>query len=149
MNVLAWRGFFTPKKIPTMKLIPIALGYVGYIVLCNVSLNINTVGFYQASSTYICAACVCLHGFPQGCKNAWDFVGMGIKFKPSLTLCIVCYLQIMKVRRLLPGILVPWATYFPSALGASVCCAASQHLHALFTLCWLCSGVIMCSQRAW
>lgn len=47
MNVLSWMGFFTPKKIPTGKLIPIALGYVGYIVLCNVSLNINSVGFYQ------------------------------------------------------------------------------------------------------
>jgi hypothetical protein len=49
MNVLAWLGFFQPKRIPAVKVIPIALGFVGYIVLCNVSLQINSVGFYQVS----------------------------------------------------------------------------------------------------
>lgn len=63
MNVLAWRGFFTPKKIPTMKLIPIALGYVGYIVLCNVSLNINTVGFYQIMKIAIAPTVVVMEYF--------------------------------------------------------------------------------------
>jgi solute carrier family 35 protein E3 len=47
MNMLARVGFFVPKKIPAIKLIPIAMGFVGYVVLCNVSLNINSVGFYQ------------------------------------------------------------------------------------------------------
>jgi len=47
MNVLAAFGFFQPKSIPAAKLIPLAMGFVGYIVLCNVSLNINSVGFYQ------------------------------------------------------------------------------------------------------
>eukprot|EP00199_Chlamydomonas_sp_CCMP681_P002716 CAMPEP_0119104708 /NCGR_PEP_ID=MMETSP1180-20130426/2856_1 /TAXON_ID=3052 ORGANISM="Chlamydomonas cf sp, Strain CCMP681" /NCGR_SAMPLE_ID=MMETSP1180 /ASSEMBLY_ACC=CAM_ASM_000741 /LENGTH=337 /DNA_ID=CAMNT_0007089539 /DNA_START=75 /DNA_END=1088 /DNA_ORIENTATION=- len=47
MNVLACMGFFIPKRIPVAKLIPLALGFVGYVVLCNVSLKINSVGFYQ------------------------------------------------------------------------------------------------------
>ncbi len=47
MSVLAALGFFTPKKLPPAKVIPVALGFVGYVVLCNISLQINSVGFYQ------------------------------------------------------------------------------------------------------
>ncbi len=49
MSILAGIGFFTPKKIPTLLVLPLAVGYIGYIVLCNLSLNLNSVGFYQAS----------------------------------------------------------------------------------------------------
>lgn len=52
MRMLAYVGFFTPKPIPAFKVIPLAAGFVGYIVLCNVSLNLNSVGFYQASLVY-------------------------------------------------------------------------------------------------
>lgn len=51
MSVLAGLGFFTPKKLPAARVIPIALGFVGYVVLCNVSLQINTVGFYQVRTS--------------------------------------------------------------------------------------------------
>ena len=47
MNLFASLGFFTRKSIPQLKLLPLALGYIGYVVLCNVSLNLNSVGFYQ------------------------------------------------------------------------------------------------------
>jgi hypothetical protein len=47
MSLLAGVGFFFPKKIPAHQLLPLAIGYVGYIVLCNLSLNLNSVGFYQ------------------------------------------------------------------------------------------------------
>lgn len=47
MSCLASLGFFTPKKIPAHQLLPLAMGYIGYIVLCNLSLNLNSVGFYQ------------------------------------------------------------------------------------------------------
>jgi solute carrier family 35 protein E3 len=40
-------NMFEPKRFPTFKILPLALAYVGYIVLCNLSLNVNTVGFYQ------------------------------------------------------------------------------------------------------
>lgn len=61
MNILARLGFFTPKKIPASKLIPIALGYIGYIVLCNVSLNINSVGFYQVCNLDMRMECGHMH----------------------------------------------------------------------------------------
>lgn len=38
---------FEPKVVPRLKLLPLAAAYVGYIVLCNLNLNINPVGFYQ------------------------------------------------------------------------------------------------------
>lgn len=47
MNVLAAVGFFQAKPLPWISVAPLALGYVGYIVLNNLSLNLNTVGLYQ------------------------------------------------------------------------------------------------------
>ncbi len=41
------------KSIPQPRLVPLAAAYVAYIVLCNLSLKVNTVGFYQVG-----AACV-------------------------------------------------------------------------------------------
>lgn len=38
---------FEPKVASRMKLLPLAAAYVAYIVLCNLNLNINPVGFYQ------------------------------------------------------------------------------------------------------
>lgn len=50
MLVLARLGWFEMKQIPQSKLAQLAAAYVGYIVLCNLSLKVNTVGFYQAST---------------------------------------------------------------------------------------------------
>jgi solute carrier family 35 protein E3 len=47
MRVFAASGWFTVKPIPQPKLVTLALAYVAYIVLCNLSLKVNTVGFYQ------------------------------------------------------------------------------------------------------
>lgn len=46
-RVLRWTGFITPKRIPRRSLIALAAAFTGYIVLCNASLELNTVGFYQ------------------------------------------------------------------------------------------------------
>lgn len=47
MLVLARVGMFEMKQIPQARLAQLAAAYVGYIVLCNLSLKVNTVGFYQ------------------------------------------------------------------------------------------------------
>ncbi|KAF5832926.1 hypothetical protein DUNSADRAFT_11006, partial [Dunaliella salina] len=47
MHGLASLNFFTPKKLPPLKIIPLALGFVGYVVLSNMSLSMNSVGLYQ------------------------------------------------------------------------------------------------------
>lgn len=43
MNALAAGGFFQAKQLSWQSVAPLALGYVGYIVLNNLSLNLNTV----------------------------------------------------------------------------------------------------------
>jgi uncharacterized membrane protein YeaQ/YmgE (transglycosylase-associated protein family) len=52
------------RHTQTQQVLPIALGYVGYIVLNNLSLQLNTVGFYQVRKgnckVGILGACVCL-----------------------------------------------------------------------------------------
>lgn len=40
-------GFFERKTIPWRSLIDLAVVYVGYIVLGNLSIKLNPVGFYQ------------------------------------------------------------------------------------------------------
>lgn len=47
MRLFLMAGMFKHKKLPQLQLLPLAAAYVGYIVLCNLSLNVNTVGFYQ------------------------------------------------------------------------------------------------------
>jgi len=47
MLLFSRAGIFEAKRLPPLKLVPLAAAYVGYIVLCNLSLNLNTVGFYQ------------------------------------------------------------------------------------------------------
>lgn len=47
MVMLAKLGFFQTKSLSPLSVAPLAFGYVGYIILNNLSLNFNTVGFYQ------------------------------------------------------------------------------------------------------
>ncbi|EFJ46455.1 hypothetical protein VOLCADRAFT_105593 [Volvox carteri f. nagariensis] len=47
MIMMQQLGFFDSKSFTPLEIAPLALGYVGYIVLNNLSLNLNTVGFYQ------------------------------------------------------------------------------------------------------
>ncbi len=47
MTLFAQFGVFERKELPQSKLFALAASYVGYIVLCNLSLKVNTVGFYQ------------------------------------------------------------------------------------------------------
>lgn len=47
MRVMAASGMFDTKVLSQVQLFPLAAAYVAYIVLCNLSLKVNTVGFYQ------------------------------------------------------------------------------------------------------
>lgn len=47
MHFCLHAGMFETKRLPRSKLLPLAASYVAYIVLCNLSLKMNTVGFYQ------------------------------------------------------------------------------------------------------
>lgn len=57
MVVFAKWGMFETKAVPPRKLVPLAAAFVAYIVLCNLSLNVNTVGFYQVRTGGCFAGC--------------------------------------------------------------------------------------------
>ncbi|GIL65038.1 hypothetical protein Vafri_18886 [Volvox africanus] len=60
MMSLEHLGFFERKKFTQWDVAPLALGYVGYVVLNNLSLNLNTVGLYQILKIAITPAVVVL-----------------------------------------------------------------------------------------
>lgn len=47
MHLFLQAGIFEKKVLPKASIVPLAGAYVGYIVLCNLNLQINTVSFYQ------------------------------------------------------------------------------------------------------
>jgi solute carrier family 35, member E3 len=46
-KVFCAMGVFAPKSLPKRATIALASAFAGYVVLCNMSLSMNTVGFYQ------------------------------------------------------------------------------------------------------
>lgn len=50
------QGMFEKKVLPKLAIAPLAGAYVGYIVLNNLNLQINTVGFYQISKIAVAPA---------------------------------------------------------------------------------------------
>ncbi|KAK9915489.1 hypothetical protein WJX75_009938 [Coccomyxa subellipsoidea] len=56
MKVFCYLGMYEAKKLPKMAIAPLAGAYVGYIVLNNLNLQLNTVGFYQISKIAVAPA---------------------------------------------------------------------------------------------
>lgn len=56
MKVFAYFGMFEKKKLPKISIASLAGAYVGYIVLNNLNLQMNTVGFYQISKIAVAPA---------------------------------------------------------------------------------------------
>ena len=56
MKVFAYFGLYEAKRLPKVSIAPLAASYVGYIVLNNLNLQMNTVGFYQISKIAVAPA---------------------------------------------------------------------------------------------
>jgi solute carrier family 35 protein E3 len=56
MKAFAAAGIYEKKVLPTRALVPLAAAYVGYIVLNNLNLQLNTVGFYQITKIAVAPA---------------------------------------------------------------------------------------------
>lgn len=78
MRLFCKLGMFEHKEIPKMKLVPLAAAYVGYIVLCNLNLNINTVGFYQISKIAVAPSVLAI-----------EAVFFGKRASPRVTMSVV------------------------------------------------------------
>jgi hypothetical protein len=55
MRLFAYYGAFPVKRLPARATAPLAAAYVGYIVLCNLNLKINSVSFYQVRMSALSA----------------------------------------------------------------------------------------------
>ena len=67
-------GMFEPKEVPKAKLAPLAAAYVGYIVLCNLNLNINPVGFYQITKIAVAPAVLAIEAVYYGRRASRNVV---------------------------------------------------------------------------
>ena len=56
MKLFAYMGLYEPKRLPKLSIAPLAASFVGYIVLNNLNLQMNTVGFYQISKIAVAPA---------------------------------------------------------------------------------------------
>jgi solute carrier family 35, member E3 len=74
-------GLYEKKALPTKALAPLAAAYVGYIVLNNLNLNLNTVGFYQITKIAVAPAVL-----------AAEAVFLGKRATPRVTasIAVVC-----------------------------------------------------------
>eukprot|EP00878_Enallax_costatus_P004629 GHUV01004874.1.p1 GENE.GHUV01004874.1~~GHUV01004874.1.p1 ORF type:complete len:387 (+),score=80.11 GHUV01004874.1:241-1401(+) len=66
MYAMAAAGMFTVKKVPWTKSAPVACAYVGFVVFNNLSIQFNTVGFYQISKILITPVVVVIEYFAYG-----------------------------------------------------------------------------------
>jgi solute carrier family 35 protein E3 len=61
---------FELKEVPKYKMVPLAAAYVGYIVLCNLNLNFNPVGFYQITKIAVAPAVLAIDAVYYGKRSS-------------------------------------------------------------------------------
>lgn len=66
MYAMAAGGMFQVKKVPWIRSAPVACAYVGFVVFNNLSIQVNTVGFYQISKILITPVVVVIEYFAYG-----------------------------------------------------------------------------------
>lgn len=63
------------KKVPWQKAAPVACAYVGFVIFNNLSIQVNTVGFYQISKITITPVVVLVSVGPWGVTGLRGSVG--------------------------------------------------------------------------
>lgn len=66
MYAMAAGSMFQVKRVPWSKSAPVACAYVGFVIFNNLSIQINTVGFYQISKIMITPVVVIVEYFAYG-----------------------------------------------------------------------------------
>ncbi|KAF8056764.1 RD21A [Scenedesmus sp. PABB004] len=74
LQAMARGGVFEPQHVPLQHSLPIAAAYTGFIAFSNISIHINTVGFFQITKIVctpaVAAAEYVLYGKPVGAQKA-------------------------------------------------------------------------------
>lgn len=65
-HLMATGGVFEPKSIEWREVVDLAAAYVAYIVLGNVSIKMNPVGFYQVTKALIAPTILAINSVKQG-----------------------------------------------------------------------------------
>lgn len=105
-------GLIAPKKLPKRAIVALAAAFTGYIVLCNVSLALNTVGFYQLTKIAIAPTVLVMDALSR--RRLPDF-------KVTVCVVIVCFgiglatVFDKQVMTNLPGLVVGVASVIISA----------------------------------
>lgn len=81
MRVFLNFGIFEESRVSKVKLLPLAAAYVAYIVLCNLNLNLNPVGFYQISKIAVAPAVLLINALAYGKTSSREVI---------MSVCVVC-----------------------------------------------------------
>jgi solute carrier family 35, member E3 len=111
-RLLRASGRVVPNKLPKRAIVPLAAAFTGYIVLCNVSLALNTVGFYQLTKIAIAPTVLLMESVSRR-----QFPDVNV----TVGVLVVCFgiglatVSDMEVMTNLPGLVVGIISVFVSA----------------------------------
>jgi solute carrier family 35, member E3 len=102
-RVLCRLGIIKRKPLPRRAVVALAGAFAGYIVLCNVSLQLNTVGFYQLTKIAIAPTVLVLEAVAQRRRPALSVTLCVLVVCAGIALATVFDTQVMTN---LPGLVV-------------------------------------------
>jgi solute carrier family 35 protein E3 len=94
-------GLFEVKKLSIMSVVPLSLSFCGFVVLTNISLQLNTVGFYQLAKVLTTPVIVVIQSMYHG-----ETFPMNIKASLAVTCLGVAIASATDVGLNLPGTVV-------------------------------------------
>ena len=81
LEICRWFGLFEFKRLSILKVFPLSLCFCGFVVLTNLSLVYNTVGFYQLAKMATTPVLVVMQ---------WTIFGEHISLQTGLSLAVSC-----------------------------------------------------------
>jgi solute carrier family 35 protein E3 len=94
MTLLARLALFERKGVPRRRAAPVACVYVGFLVLNNLSIQLNTVGFYQVSKIAITPVIVAIERVCYGKKASGRVLAATAVLLSGVLLCSVSDAQV-------------------------------------------------------
>jgi solute carrier family 35, member E3 len=118
---------FQPKPIAWREVLDLAAAYVAYIVLGNVSIKMNPVGFYQVTKALIAPTILAINSFKSGVMPRGEVMASVVLLTTGILAATVTDAQVMSNFQ---GILVGIAYVFSTALYNILAGQRQKSLHA-------------------
>eukprot|EP00892_Ulva_mutabilis_P003122 jgi/Ulvmu1/12810/UM097_0039.1 len=114
MQLMCMAGFFTPAEgVGPRQVVDLGAAYIGYIVLGNLSIKLNTVGFYQVSKAMIAPTILVINSFSAGQMPRGEVLASVTTLTVGILVATVSDAQVMSNG---PGMLVGVASVISTAL---------------------------------